>query len=121
MKGWKVRPEKFAAKTRKDFAEMLATIGLQVYTNLVNMTPVDTGRARSNWIASVGEPSGDTRGVQEPFSLIIQASTTFKAERVTNFPVLFIANNLPYIQRLNDGWSQQAPAGFVERAVDSVL
>ncbi len=30
---------------------------------------------------------------------------------------IYITNNLPYIRRLNDGYSKQAPAGFVERAV----
>lgn len=121
MKGWTINPEKFAAETVKDFSELVSSLGLQVYTNLVYTTPVDTGRARSNWQASVGTPKGGTRGVQEPFSLIIEAKAEFEASRIQKFPVLFIANNLPYIQRLNDGWSQQAPAGFVERAVDSVL
>ena len=30
---------------------------------------------------------------------------------------VYISNNLPYIQRLNDGYSQQAPENFVESAV----
>lgn len=29
-------------------------------------------------------------------------------------------NDAPYIERLNRGWSRQAPAGFIERAVQAV-
>ena len=29
----------------------------------------------------------------------------------------FISNNVPYIRRLNDGHSKQAPVGFIQRAV----
>lgn len=30
---------------------------------------------------------------------------------------IYISNALPYIRRLNDGWSTQAPAGFIDAAV----
>ncbi len=30
---------------------------------------------------------------------------------------LFLSNNVPYISRLNDGSSGQAPAGFVQAAI----
>ena len=30
---------------------------------------------------------------------------------------IYITNNVPYIDRLNNGWSQQSPAGFVDKAV----
>jgi hypothetical protein len=30
---------------------------------------------------------------------------------------IWILNGLPYIERLNEGHSQQAPAGFVETAI----
>ena len=33
---------------------------------------------------------------------------------------VYISNNLEYIQALNEGHSQQAPAGFVEKAVQAV-
>ena len=29
----------------------------------------------------------------------------------------FITNNLPYIKRLNEGWSKQAPAHFIEQVI----
>ena len=32
---------------------------------------------------------------------------------------IFLNNNLPYITRLNDGWSSQAPKGFVQKALEA--
>lgn len=29
---------------------------IELFSSVVKMTPVDTGRARGNWIPSVGEP-----------------------------------------------------------------
>jgi len=31
--------------------------------------------------------------------------------------IVYLANNLPYAQRLEDGWSQQAPEGMVKLTV----
>ena len=30
---------------------------------------------------------------------------------------MFVSNNVKYITRLNDGYSRQAPAGFVQSAI----
>jgi len=34
---------------------------------------------------------------------------------------IFITNNLPYAKRLNEGWSTQAPANFVQAAIRRAL
>lgn len=79
---------------------------------LVQQTPVDTGRARSNWLPSINTPRNDTVETgQKPDILPITAS--YKINET-----IFIANNLPYIQRLNNGWSGQNPTpSWVEATV----
>ena len=88
---------------------------------------MDTGRARSNWIASVNTPSrkeveayapGEDLGSGEMANAqraLDQAATTIA--QVRQGDTIWISNNLAYIQRLDDGYSKQAPAGFVDRAV----
>jgi hypothetical protein len=46
------------------------------------------------------------------------------ADAVSNVPttgaggkIYYIVNNLPYAQRLDDGWSSQAPAGIIGLAL----
>lgn len=54
-------------------------------------TPIDTGFARSRWV------------------------------RAELGPHIHVVNDAAYIMRLNDGWSAQAPAGFIERCIDEAL
>lgn len=91
----------------------IRTTILAVDAALVLNTPVDTGRARSNWIVSLNAPSVlvvDPNKTPDPNGIIASFKVTDTA---------YIANNLPYIRRLNEGSSQQAPAGFVDLAVQS--
>lgn len=86
-------------------------VALTVDAELVRTTPVDTGRARSNWLPSLNVP--DTR-IVEPGKKpeLSTALSTFKLS-----DTILLTNNLPYIRRLNDGSSKQAPAGFVDSAL----
>lgn len=42
------------------------------------------------------------------------ASRNWKAEKYTGQGEIVIENDLPYVERLNEGWSSQAPAGYVD-------
>ena len=74
------------------------------------MTPVDTGRARGNWHCTVGTPFAgqDATGIDGS----IQAAIPRRAGSV-----VYLTNNVPYIQKLEYGGSQQAPAGMVRVSV----
>lgn len=96
---------------------------------VVLATPVDTGRARSNWIVSTGSPSGGTRKPYAPGSHLgtsesgnaggaIAQGHAAVSGRLPGQPI-FIVNNLPYIEELNNGHSDQAAAGFVEKAIQA--
>jgi hypothetical protein len=87
---------------------------------LVTSTPVDTGRARSNWIVGAG-PSNRIIDAYVPNSGSGSAEGALRQARAfldsTDVSVIYISNNLDYIQYLNEGTSAQAPAGFIEAAV----
>lgn len=98
--------------------EMTRRTAVAVDTAVVMATPVDTGRARANWQAGIGAPvEGTTEDVSESGAGAI-AEASSKIAGYKGGSVIHITNNLPYIQALNDGHSAQAPAGFVEHAVD---
>ena len=86
-------------------------VALVVDAELVAATPVDTGRARSNWNPSLNVP--DTT-IQEPNQKKV-IDPIVSAYKITD--TILISNNLPYINRLNEGYSKQAPAGFVDLAL----
>jgi hypothetical protein len=98
---------------------------LDIAANLVQKpssggTPVDTGWARANWIASVASPVtnpvGDPENVQEAAGAQAAGLLDVLTYSLLRGPI-FITNNVPYITRLNDGSSKQAAAGFVQAAI----
>ena len=77
----------------------------------IDGTPVLSGRARSGWTVGINKrPRGAKKKAnpEDGFAIIKSAKPGDK---------IFIVNRLPYINRLNRGWSKKAPAGFFERAV----
>lgn len=92
----------------------------QLRRELAKATPKDTGRAMSGWNATVGAPDYSEPGL---LSETITRATALKngREDLESFQLgedFYIANGVPYIGRLNDGWSKQAPAGFIETTID---
>lgn len=79
---------------------------------LVAETPVRDGIAKSNWYVNVHSPSlevDEKATHQKPNGL---KGLNAKAE-----DTVWVANNLPYIVRLDNGWSGQAPNGFSQTAI----
>lgn len=93
---------------------------LAIDAAVVLATPVDTGRARANWQVEIGAVP---TGVVEPTDKSGASAINKAKDTIASYngnaadKSVYITNNLPYIERLNDGWSAQAPAGFVETAV----
>ena len=100
---------------------------LIVDREVVLATPVDTGRARSNWIVSLSVPVLSPIGPYAPGSKLgkgeranAEAALQQGRERINAArgpQDIYISNNVNYIGRLNEGYSAQAPAGFVQSAV----
>lgn len=80
-------------------------------------TPVDTGHARANWVPSLVDPFRDEVEGESAHESGVAAVIGYK---LGDGPA-WVSNNVPYILRLNDGWSAQQPAGFVERAIAETL
>jgi hypothetical protein len=102
-----------------------------IYRNLIGFTPVGNpdlwktkyppkgyvgGRARANWNISLNTiDATTTENTQAPDETkALEIAARFKIGNT-----LYISNHLQYIQRLNDGWSMQAPANFVEKAIST--
>lgn len=115
------------AKAIDEAASKLAVdTALTIVGDLAFKTPVDTSQALSNWIVTLETPSSDKIKPHFPgeggsTQKASAAETINQARKVLTKKKpgrkIYITNNLPYIRRLNDGYSKQAPAGFVERAV----
>lgn len=123
-----IRADSFAKKLRK-FAndlpnknnEIKKALIIETATQVVADTPILTGQAQNNYFFTVGSldrasvlygPFNGARGGTMSLARAQKAASTVKPRQ----PV-YMTNNLPYIGRLNDGYSTQAPARFVQTAI----
>lgn len=100
----------YKKKVLNPLDQVTRKVALAVQADVAFNTPVDTGRARSNWLPSIGTPRRDTiedRGGSPEID--------FNGYKLGE--TIFISNNLPYIGALNNGSSKQSPAGFVDDAI----
>lgn len=120
------RPRSFAKRMRafaKDIPrqqnEIKKELAIESVLQVVPDTPVLSGQARSNWTASLGSPNN---------SFILFGPFTTAGDNAVNRARaviagakpgqdIYLTNNLPYIERLNNGYSKQAPAMFFEIAI----
>lgn len=111
----------------KELNALMRATGIAIDSALVSETPVDEGRAQGNWIVSVDRideridihPKGVTGAPKGQAEALYQGVTAIRA--APNWSTIYIQNNLPYINRLNDGHSDQAPSKFIERIINRIM
>jgi len=105
--------------------KVAVSVSAFVEAELTMVTPVDTTKALSNWIVSIGVPAYNDIGARVPgyfgyTATASRAATLAAAQAALAMKrpgqLVYIGNNAPYIRDLNNGSSKQEPAGFVERA-----
>ncbi|WP_018229677.1 HK97 gp10 family phage protein [Methyloversatilis universalis] len=108
---------RFVEKTNGNIERAARQAVVLAAQGLIMRTPVDTGRARANWVFGAGainyevvETRTDRSGGATQGAIAAAVMTV----RIASVPYLYVSNSLPYVQRLEDGWSQQAPAGMVK-------
>lgn len=86
-----------------------------VLKNLHALSPVKSGRYRSNHIVSIGRPSTLFDARRRDYNRWYDAAL----EQINRSPrgaKIFIQNNLPYAMKIENGSSQQSPAGVYKIA-----
>ena len=107
----------FQEKTIEKLTRATRKIILDALSEVIHMSPVDTGRFRGNWQTAIGSVPSGTIEATDPSGNIVIAKVAGVVAAMEPGDVVYMANNLPYAQRLEDGWSQQAPAGMVRLTV----
>ena len=114
--------ERLAAKLRASVARGAAALVLAANRELRLPgplgTPVQDGNARANWIPSVGQPHPGASGDKASGNAASTAGSAQVAAYQLGQGDLYLVNRTPYIRFLNNGSSKQAPALFVEAALE---
>ena len=109
--------DRFRLKVDAAHSDSARGVALELFRSVIMDSPVDTGRFRGNWQASLQAPATNEL---ERLDLSGGAAIGAMQGVVTGWNgtgVVFMANNLPYAQRLEYGWSKQAPQGMVRKNV----
>lgn len=110
--------QRFCDLTKERASVVTRQTALNLLSGVVKRSPVDTGRFRGNWQTSIDTPPS---GVLDSTDKSGSSSISAGVSALTNFEIglpIYIANNLPYARRLEDGYSKQAPAGMVRLTVN---
>lgn len=96
-------------------------LALNIDRRVVQTTPFETASAKRNWLVSFNSPdqrrfdegriergAAEARAITEGQNVILSSKA---------FGQLYIQNNLPYIERLNEGWSKQAPSRYIDTII----
>lgn len=107
------------AKGRTD--DVVQKITMELFRAVILRTPVDTGRARGNWECTVGRPG--TKVDQSAADRAGSGALSAASGVVSKTPagsIVYLSNNLPYIRRLEYGYSKQAPVGMVRVSAEFI-
>lgn len=124
---WTKKPTTFSRTVVADHRATCMRAALEILSRVVLGTPVDTGRAMGNWQTTLGTPAtGEVDRLDKIGDPTIEAGSS-TIDGAPEFPVIHIANNLPYIGALNYGkppgrqHSKKSPLMFVELAAQGVM
>ncbi|MGK3273558.1 HK97 gp10 family phage protein [Comamonas kerstersii] len=94
-------------------------VALDMGGQLIDRSPVDTGRFKNNWVTSMGSMSTATGGNADPSAGTARTLLKTQVDGWKPGQTIFITNSLPYAMRLEHGYSKQAPAGMVKLTVQN--
>ena len=124
--------KKFTEKTNGNIELAIKSIVAGVAESVIEMSPVGDatawknpppigytgGRARGNWDYGFNAaPNTEYEIIDKSGSISMGRIDTKLIGKKMAGNSHFLANNLPYAQRLEEGWSNQAPQGMVQLTV----
>lgn len=113
---WESDWKKIEKKIDRTLDQGIRATLFEVSTAIIKDTPAKTGRARGNWQASIGRGATGEVSVGSVRSGEAKAiADVDQTVRVAVGDLYYLTNNLPYIERLEYGWSKKHPDGMVRK------
>ena len=105
---------RLCAKAGDKAEQVVRKTAIELQGGMIERSPVDTGRFKSNWQAGVGainRATGDAPGSDAKGRTALAIATWKPGQTI------YLTNSLPYANRLENGYSKQSPAGMVRLTV----
>lgn len=107
----------FTRKTEAKIETAIRKIALDVFREVIMMSPVDTGRFRGNWQVAIGKMPAGTVEIDDKSGTATLGKAQATALGLKAGQTIFLVNNLEYAAALEYGHSQQAPSGMIRLTV----
>lgn len=107
--------EGFSARAQEKVLKIFKKSIIDLTSDIISDTPVDTGRLKNNWFPSVGAASEQT--TEATANEAGDRAEKCAQNELTLDKTFYFTNNLPYAFRIEfEGWSKvKAPQGMVRR------
>lgn len=107
--------ENFSARAQEKVLKIFKKSVIDLTSDIISDTPVDTGRLKNNWFPSVGAASEQT--TEATANEAGDRAEKCAQNELTLDKTFYFTNNLPYALRIEfEGWSKvKAPQGMVRR------
>lgn len=107
--------ESFSARAQEKVLKIFKKSVIDLTSDIISDTPVDTGRLKNNWFPSVGAASEQT--TEATANEAGDRAEKCAQNELTLDKTFYFTNNLPYAFRIEfEGWSKvKAPQGMVRR------
>ena len=112
--------QKWAKATDTSMSKVVRGVCLSAVKEVVKRTPVDSGRLRGNWFATIGTPSRDTTeaGERDIDPVVARAQAAISKAPGEQF---WFTNNLPYAIPIEFGHSTvKSPEGMVRVTAENI-
>ena len=102
--------------------EAVRALTTEIQAELQQSTPVKTGWAASNWLATLSKPATTSVGSKESVNKtsapgrVARVTAAFDAKKHRR---VYLTNHVPYVMSLNDGTTKthKAPIGFIQMSI----
>ena len=119
-KGWDLDPSIFAGLVEEQVGMKIRAISIQILNKIDEASPVDTGRFRRNNMVSLMSPDYSITGEVDPGGVMALQIGIAVISKAANYGIIYIQNNLPYAESLENGHSKQAPTGVYANSFHGV-
>jgi hypothetical protein len=116
--------QRIAQRNKAKMVKVAQNSLMRIGGAIVAKSPVDSGRFKNNWMSAYGAPDVSTTNSFAKTELgegrgAVVGRLKAKLDLLDTGQFFYFTNSLPYAERLEYGWSQQAPGGMVRVSVAS--
>lgn len=108
---------KWTEKAQARMKLAIRKIALEVFREVIMMSPVDTGRFKGNWQVAINEIPQGTLEIDDKTGTVAMSKADAAALQLEVGEAIYLVNNLPYARPLEYGSSKQAPQGMIRITV----